>query len=109
MENVENSTTVYVSLVDAVLLTLTPPSQGYEGYDEYSSYNNNEYNNSYNSNNRQEQGDWSQDHGPDDRPRGGAGGSSKKRMVPSEPSPHVIFLGLDHDFTEADVCRLPCS
>lgn len=27
-----------------------------------------------------------------------------KRLLPSEPSPHVIFLGLDPDFTEADVC-----
>ncbi|KAL6307896.1 hypothetical protein BKA93DRAFT_766391 [Sparassis latifolia] len=33
--------------------------------------------------------------------RGGAHG--KKRLVPSEPSPHVIFLGLDPDFTEADL------
>lgn len=30
---------------------------------------------------------------------------AKKRQVPSEPSPHVIFLGLDPDFTEADVRR----
>ncbi|TFY54898.1 hypothetical protein EVG20_g9523 [Dentipellis fragilis] len=29
--------------------------------------------------------------------------NSKKRLVPSEPSPHVIFLGLDQDFTEADL------
>ena len=28
---------------------------------------------------------------------------AKKRLLPSEPSPHVIFLGLDTDFTEADV------
>ncbi|KAH9921052.1 uncharacterized protein B0H18DRAFT_1022520 [Fomitopsis serialis] len=34
---------------------------------------------------------------------GGGGGYSKKRLVPSEPSPHVIFLGLDPDFTEADL------
>ncbi|KAJ7581017.1 hypothetical protein C8J56DRAFT_254538 [Mycena floridula] len=27
----------------------------------------------------------------------------KKRLQPSEPSPHVIFLGLDPDFTEADL------
>ncbi|KIY51131.1 hypothetical protein FISHEDRAFT_38467, partial [Fistulina hepatica ATCC 64428] len=27
----------------------------------------------------------------------------KKRLVPSEPSQHVIFLGLDPDFTEADL------
>jgi hypothetical protein len=81
----------------------TQPSQGYEGYDEYNSYNNNEYNNSYNNNSRQGQGDWSQDYGQDDRSRGGAGGFAKKRLVPSEPSPHVIFLGLDPDFTEADL------
>ncbi|KAI0811192.1 hypothetical protein BC629DRAFT_1479565 [Irpex lacteus] len=36
-------------------------------------------------------------------PGGGGGGHQhKKRMAPSEPSPHVIFLGLDSDFTEAD-------
>lgn len=36
--------------------------------------------------------------------RGGGGGAyAKKRLIPSEPSPHVIFLGLDPDFTEADV------
>ncbi len=52
--------------------------------------------------------DVSQDYGQEDRSRGGAGGFGKKRLVPSEPSPHVIFLGLDPDFTEADVCRLPC-
>ena len=50
-----------------------------------------------------------QDYGHDDRSRalGGSGGF-KKRLTPSEPSPHVIFLGLDPDFTEADVCRLFC-
>ncbi|KAJ2917647.1 hypothetical protein MD484_g2789, partial [Candolleomyces efflorescens] len=49
-----------------------------------------------------------QDYGYDDRPRGGGGGGgfTKKRIAPSEPSPHVIFLGLDPDFTEADVRRL---
>ncbi|KAJ7046521.1 hypothetical protein C8F04DRAFT_1060772 [Mycena alexandri] len=37
--------------------------------------------------------------------RGGGGGAPfiKKRLQPSEPSPHVIFLGLDPDFTEADL------
>ena len=34
---------------------------------------------------------------------GGQDRSFKKRLVPSEPSPHVIFLGLDQDFTEADL------
>ncbi|KIO13245.1 hypothetical protein M404DRAFT_565827 [Pisolithus tinctorius Marx 270] len=37
--------------------------------------------------------------------RHGKGFTSKKRLVPSEPSAHVIFLGLDPDFSEADVCR----
>ncbi|KAL4064306.1 hypothetical protein V8B97DRAFT_1950461 [Scleroderma yunnanense] len=35
--------------------------------------------------------------------RHGKGFSSKKRLVPSEPSAHVIFLGLDPDFSEADL------
>ncbi|KAG6879954.1 hypothetical protein C0992_008888 [Termitomyces sp. T32_za158] len=43
-------------------------------------------------------GDQFQDYGQDDRQQ-----RNKKRLVPSEPSPHVIFLGLDPDFTEADV------
>ena len=33
----------------------------------------------------------------------GGGEGYKKRLVPSEASPHVIFLGLDPDFTESDV------
>ncbi|KAI0317768.1 hypothetical protein OF83DRAFT_1163779 [Amylostereum chailletii] len=59
-----------------------------------------------------------QPYAQDDRPpRGGfnLGGTStsgtasggfqgnRKRLAPSEPSPHVIFLGLDPDFTEADL------
>ncbi|KAF7295248.1 RhoA GTPase effector DIA/Diaphanous [Mycena indigotica] len=44
----------------------------------------------------------------------GAGASfPKKRLQPSEPSPHVIFLGLDPDFNEADLQKylvsLGCS
>ncbi|THH14333.1 hypothetical protein EW146_g5981, partial [Bondarzewia mesenterica] len=37
--------------------------------------------------------------------RGGGGfhAQAKKPLVPSEPSAHVIFLGLDPDFTEADL------
>ncbi|KAJ3849966.1 hypothetical protein EV368DRAFT_46265 [Lentinula lateritia] len=35
--------------------------------------------------------------------RGGGPGHPKKRLQPSEPSPHVIFLGLDPDFTESDL------
>ncbi|KAF8168722.1 hypothetical protein BJ912DRAFT_1001311 [Pholiota molesta] len=70
------------------------------GYDGAHNYEENAYNSSYN---RQQQHDWTQDYGQDDRSRGGAGGFAKKRLVPSEPSPHVIFLGLDPDFTEADL------
>ena len=41
---------------------------------------------------------------PEDRhQKGGGGMHNKKRLIPSEPSPHVIFLGLDPDFTESDV------
>ena len=43
------------------------------------------------------------------RNAGAAGGFPKKRLLPSEPSPHVIFLGLDPDFTEADVCIHQCT
>jgi len=32
-----------------------------------------------------------------------------KRIVASEPSEHVIFLGLDPDFMESDVCSNPTS
>lgn len=44
--------------------------------------------------------DNSQDYSQDNRPHRAF---AKKRLLPSEPSPHVIFLGLDSDFTEADV------
>ncbi|KDQ59414.1 hypothetical protein JAAARDRAFT_56428 [Jaapia argillacea MUCL 33604] len=47
------------------------------------------------------QGDSGQDYAYDDRSQKGS--HAKKRLVPSEPSPHVIFLGLDPDFTEADL------
>ena len=61
---------------------------------------------------------YSQEYGHDGRSsRGGFTGgdgigrggfhNNKKRIVPSEPSPHVIFLGLDPDFTEADVRCIP--
>ena len=50
------------------------------------------------------QNEHSHDYPHDDRSQ--QRGFNKKRLVPSEPSPHVIFLGLDPDFTEADVCRL---
>jgi RNA-binding protein 5/10 len=45
------------------------------------------------------QTNYPQDQLHDDRSQRGF----KKRLVPSEPSPHVIFLGLDQDFTEADL------
>ena len=32
------------------------------------------------------------------------GWNKSKRIVASEPSEHVIFLGLDPDFMESDVC-----
>ncbi|KLO07384.1 hypothetical protein SCHPADRAFT_932471 [Schizopora paradoxa] len=35
--------------------------------------------------------------------RQGGGFVNRKKHVSSEPSPHVIFLGLDSDFTEADL------
>ncbi|GJJ11996.1 hypothetical protein Clacol_006234 [Clathrus columnatus] len=35
--------------------------------------------------------------------QGNPSNSNRRRLVPSEPSPHVIFLGLDSDHTEADV------
>ena len=82
----------------STLHTSSPVSQTHDGSH---TYDDNLYNNRHQ--------DWSQDFAQDDRSRGGGGGFVKKRLVPSEPSPHVIFLGLDPDFTEADVCRLPCS
>lgn len=51
------------------------------------------------------QGEYPQDYSHEDRSQL-RGGFNKKRIAPSEPSPHVIFLGLDPDFTEADVRRL---
>lgn len=77
--------------------------QGFQGYDTHESYDDNRNGHPHN-----RQVDHSQqDYGQDDRQQRGA--VAKKRLTPSEPSPHVIFLGLDPDFTEADVCRLSCS
>ncbi|KAI0637339.1 hypothetical protein C8Q77DRAFT_562644 [Trametes polyzona] len=63
------------------------------GYDALQGYDNSGYDN------RQ-----SHDQGyyQDDRPARN-GPYNKKRFAPSEPSPHVIFLGLDPDFTESDM------
>lgn len=71
------------------------------------------YNKGYDSSHANDEGSFDADYGQgeydgsyhDDRSHQ-RGGFPKKRLVPSEPSPHVIFLGLDPDFTEADVCRL---
>ncbi|KAI0781294.1 hypothetical protein BD413DRAFT_600684 [Trametes elegans] len=64
------------------------------GYDASQGYDNSGY-----------EGRQSYDQGwyQDDRPSRGGGPHNKKRLIPSEPSPHVIFLGLDPDFTESDM------
>ena len=59
----------------------------FQGYDGQKAYD--EYNSGYSKRN--------------DQGHGGGEGYTKKRLVPSEASPHVIFLGLDPDFTESDV------
>src|SRR5712672_2454157 len=50
------------------------------------------------------------DGGQDSHQDYGVGGGGfhghKKRLVASDPSPHVIFLGLDTGFTESDVCGI---
>ncbi|EAU88125.2 hypothetical protein CC1G_03797 [Coprinopsis cinerea okayama7 len=82
---------------------------GYGGYGQGrhgSDYGNHHHHHNHQQHHRQ-QHHRDQDYGYDERPRGGGGGGGghpKKRLLPSEPSPHVIFLGLDPDFTEADVC-----
>ncbi|KAG5338692.1 hypothetical protein C0989_006587 [Termitomyces sp. Mn162] len=65
---------------------------GFQAYDTSQAYD------TYVHDRNQQSADQSQDYGQDDRHQ-----RNKKRLVPSEPSPHVIFLGLDPDFTEADV------
>ena len=97
-----NLTMVYVLSYSSWLPWGFLIQNGPKGYDTTRGF---EDNTTYTDPNRQH--DWSQDRGQEDRSRGVGG--PKKRLVPSEPSPHVIFLGLDPDFTEADVCRLPCS
>ncbi|EMD34516.1 hypothetical protein CERSUDRAFT_67488 [Gelatoporia subvermispora B] len=77
-----------------------PRSNVHPRDDDYTSdgkrrkFNNGGYDNSY-------------EHGHDESYDGGfgqrGGNFVKKRLIPSEPSPHVIFLGLDPDFTEADL------
>lgn len=87
-------------------------SQGYQGYSSNNAYDDSGYGGG--GHGRHNNQDY--DYGYEERPArggggggGGAGGYPKKRLMPSEPSPHVIFLGLDPDFTEADVCGLLCS
>ncbi|TFK26403.1 hypothetical protein FA15DRAFT_755080 [Coprinopsis marcescibilis] len=78
---------------------------GYQGYDNPQGYDDGHHggqsHNRHSDYNHQQY----QEHGYEDRSRGGGGGAGfpKKRLQPSEPSPHVIFLGLDPDFTEADL------
>ncbi|KAJ4488244.1 hypothetical protein J3R30DRAFT_3434521 [Lentinula aciculospora] len=68
----------------------------YQGYDGSQAYEDHKYDPSYT-----RQGS---SHTQDQPGRGGGpGGHPKKRLQPSEPSPHVIFLGLDPDFTESDL------
>ncbi|KAK0228322.1 hypothetical protein IW262DRAFT_1479286 [Armillaria fumosa] len=67
---------------------------GYQGYDAYSNYEEVAYDSTA------APRPSAQDFG---QPRNAAGGFPKKRLQPSDPSPHVIFLGLDTDFTEADL------
>ncbi|KAH9857720.1 hypothetical protein C2E23DRAFT_805452 [Lenzites betulinus] len=64
------------------------------GYDASQGYDNSGYDN------RQS---YDQGYNQDDR-HSKTGPYNKKRLVPSEPSPHVIFLGLDPDFTDALTC-----
>ncbi|KDQ33615.1 hypothetical protein PLEOSDRAFT_1091567 [Pleurotus ostreatus PC15] len=86
--------------------------EDYYGDGKRRKFNNGGFDNSYshedaNYGQMQRPNDYAQDYTVDERPqqqRGGPGGNfTKKRMQPSEPSPHVIFLGLDTDFTEADL------
>ncbi|KAG6850456.1 hypothetical protein H0H93_012877 [Arthromyces matolae] len=67
-------------------------TMGFQPYDSAQSYDGS------NTNERNQAADSFHDYGQEDRQQ-----RNKKRLAPSEPSSHVIFLGLDLDFTEADV------
>ncbi|KAG1756233.1 uncharacterized protein EDB91DRAFT_1091342 [Suillus paluster] len=69
------------------------------GYDASHTYEEPHYDTPYNQQSQGRPQDYTQDQ--DDRHQKGFQG--KKRLLPSEPSPHVIFLGLDPDFSEADL------
>ncbi|KAJ7470506.1 hypothetical protein FB451DRAFT_1352076 [Mycena latifolia] len=66
------------------------------GYEASQAYAENAYDNS-------SYGGRPSDVSHDHMQRGAGGPFVKKRLQPSEPSPHVIFLGLDPDFSEADL------
>ncbi|KAG6376046.1 hypothetical protein JVT61DRAFT_2014 [Boletus reticuloceps] len=70
------------------------------GYDA-PSYDEATYESGYAQPNPSRHNDSAPDFANDDRHAKGF--HSKKRLVPSEPSSHVIFLGLDPDFSEADL------
>ncbi|KAF8136243.1 hypothetical protein EV363DRAFT_1428656 [Boletus edulis] len=70
------------------------------GYDA-PSYDEPAYESGYAQPNPSRHNDSAPDFANDDRHAKGF--HSKKRLVPSEPSSHVIFLGLDPDFSEADL------
>ncbi|EEB89513.1 hypothetical protein MPER_12378 [Moniliophthora perniciosa FA553] len=63
---------------------------GYQAYDNTQTYEDSGYDMGY-----------GQGHAQGFQQR--APGGNKKPQRPSDPSPHVIFLGLDPDFTEADL------
>ncbi|KAG2115341.1 uncharacterized protein F5147DRAFT_676957 [Suillus discolor] len=71
------------------------------GYDTSNVYQEYSYEASYNQQSQSRPQDFAHDQSHDDKHQKGFQG--KKRLVPSEPSPHVIFLGLDPDFSEADL------
>jgi hypothetical protein len=87
---------VCLPTLDSHLTRMDLVFQGFQGYDASQSHDEGGYDRAH-----------AQDYGQEERPQR-TGFANKKRLTPSEPSPHVIFLGLDPDFTEADVCRLFC-
>ncbi|KAI0033268.1 hypothetical protein K488DRAFT_85104 [Vararia minispora EC-137] len=74
------------------------------GYDSTQGWDNNTYNASYYGQQAQAQAQaTSATYGGGPSAAAAPYYVNKKRMIPSEPSCHVIFLGLDTDFTEADL------
>ncbi|THU99378.1 hypothetical protein K435DRAFT_963448 [Dendrothele bispora CBS 962.96] len=69
---------------------------GYQAYDNSQYDDSAPYDTGYSQGRQGQSQDYSQD-------RNRSGNLPRKRLQPSEPSPHVIFLGLDSDFTEADL------